>query len=91
MNDTREWTDEDLEEADAFLRKAGFSGGEAAQKVANELARRAEIRLNRGMAVRYGENIYGFTEGEIAQKHDASWYEPRQTVEQWLEEVAPDM
>lgn len=43
-------------------------------EVRAEMARRAEIRLVRG---EYGS-------------HDASWYESRQTEEQWLQEMGED-
>jgi hypothetical protein len=52
-----------------------------------EIARRAEIKLNRGMDAQYGPNPFGFTVGDVSAKHDASWYESRQTEEQWLSEV----
>jgi hypothetical protein len=58
-----------------------------ASLILREAARRAEIRMNRSMDVQYGGNRYGFTMDGIAAKHDASWYESRQTEDEFLAEM----
>ena len=65
----------DDEAIDAFLAAGDF--GQA--NVMNEAARRAEIRVNRAFD--------GMPISEIYVKHDASWYESRQTEEQFLDEM----
>ena len=83
--DPRTWDDEKLDSSVALVSRYIFMGtpeyrsdlpkssfGEWADKVNAEAARRAEIRINRG---------------EYGEKHDASWYESRQTEEQFLSEI----
>jgi hypothetical protein len=93
MTDTgpRTWTDEDLDEAYAFTMRAGFAGGELVEAISREIARRAEIRLNRRADVEYGSNRYGFTADEIDQAHDAPWYESRQIEAEFFAEVGYDV
>lgn len=55
--------------------------------VKQEAMRRAEIRMARWTSVEYGGNPFGFTFGDIAAKHDASWYDSRQTEAQFLTET----
>ena len=56
-------------------------------RIDREVARRAEIKIERGMAAQYGPNPYGFTLDDVYAKHDASWYASRQTEEQFLDEM----
>lgn len=96
MTDPRTWDDEALDEAlplAATIGRTVQTGPMSNDLVRNaraivaEAARRAEIRINRMQAVHWGPNRYDDTEANIVQKHDASWYESRQTEEQWLGEV----
>jgi hypothetical protein len=87
------WDDETLDAAlvqsDLYRWAAGTDDvlGVWANRVLNEAGRRAEIKLNRAFDAKYGPNPFGFTTDDVAAKHDASWYESRQTEEQWLSEV----
>jgi hypothetical protein len=64
--------DEELAEWTSILRDANLAGSNADKLVRAEEAKRAEIRIARGE--------YGAT-------HDASWYNSRQTEEQFLDEA----
>lgn len=76
MTDLRQMDDEGIEEMAALVGEFGAYGWSTplGQRVAAEQARRAEIRLCRG---------------EMGEAHDASWYESRQTLDQWLDEQGP--
>lgn len=67
--------------------EADTAVGRWVNKVKQEAMRRAEIRLSRGTAVEFGPNPHGFTFGDIDAKHDASWYDSRQTEAQFLAEM----
>lgn len=69
----------DDEAIDELLRTTACGGA----NVIAETQRRAEIRVNRV--------IYGtITQDEAYAKHDAAWYDSRQTEEQWLAEMNGD-
>ncbi len=86
--DPTTWADEDLDmlvrtNALALVKSLAPDRAAVAER---EIARRAEIRLNRRMDVEYGSNRYDFTVDQINEKHDASWYASRQTEEEALSE-----
>jgi hypothetical protein len=83
----RSLTDEDLDETRALLVGIEGFGTVGLDRIDAEIARRAEIRLNRGMDAEYGSNPYGFTLDDVRAKHDASWYESRQTEDEFLTEM----
>ena len=83
----RSLSDEDLDETRALLVGIAGYGTVALDRVDAEIARRAEIKINRHMDVEYGPNPYGFTADDISAKHDASWYESRQTEDEFLAEM----
>ena len=94
LNDVRSFDDELLETA-AASRIARHSTHpvlvEWFAKVDAEVARRAEIRCARLYEIAFGDNRYGFTEADVVDgKHDASWYESRQTESEWLSEVGAE-
>ena len=70
MSKVRDLPDEDLEALAAILSPFADTPGQ--RIVTTELARRAEIRMERQ---------------EYGEMHDASWYRSRQTEEQWLAEM----
>jgi ATP-dependent Clp protease ATP-binding subunit ClpA len=84
----RNLPDEDLEHATRLVHQyvTRSKRPPLAQALIDESARRAEIRINRGMAAQYGPNPHGFTVEDVNAKHDAAWYESRQTEEQFLAE-----
>lgn len=74
----RQLDDESLEEL-----SGANQGGVGSWMFRDELARRAEIRINR---------VFDGTlsQAAVGEKHDASWYNSRQTEEQWLQEVGAE-
>jgi hypothetical protein len=85
LQEPRTWDDEMIDAAIAATITRGVAaalpGGTLAalfRKVDAEAARRAEIRI---------ERVYGgiITAAELVEKHDASWYDSRQTEQQWLQ------
>lgn len=80
----RQMDDEGLQDAWSLAQALGLR--ETGRRVHAEMARRAEIKMERRMDVEYGSNRYGFTVDDIAADHDASWYESRQTEDEWLAE-----
>lgn len=80
----REMDDEGLQEAWSLATSLRLPA--LGNRLYAEIGRRAEIKMERRMDVEYGSNRYGFTLDDIAADHDASWYESRQTEDEWLAE-----
>lgn len=86
MIDIRTLDDEDLEVVHRASLAVGAEIEDWQTQVQREVARRAEIRVSR---IYFGAE-YGFAASNVVGSHDASWYESRQTEEQFLQEMGVD-